>query len=64
MRKWPFESANGTRPSKGTRSSLPTAAPRALIAHLGLAPPQDATYYSVDQGVVYVFAGSRLTRYA
>jgi broad specificity phosphatase PhoE len=37
---------------------------RALIAHLGLAPPQDATHYSVDQGVVYVFAGSRLTRYA
>jgi broad specificity phosphatase PhoE len=37
---------------------------RALIAHLGLAPPQDATQYSIDQGVVYVFAGSRLTRYA
>jgi len=37
---------------------------RALIAHLGLAPPQDATHYSVDQGVVYVFAGGRLTRYA
>jgi broad specificity phosphatase PhoE len=37
---------------------------RALIAHLGLAPPPDATQYSIDQGVVYVFAGSRLTRYA
>jgi broad specificity phosphatase PhoE len=37
---------------------------RALIAHLGLAPPQDATQYSIDQGVVYEFAGSRLTRYA
>ena len=37
---------------------------RALIAHLGLAPPQDATQYSIDQGVVYVFAGSRLTRCA
>ena len=34
---------------------------RALIAHLELAPPQDATHYSIDQGVVYVFAGSRLT---
>jgi broad specificity phosphatase PhoE len=36
---------------------------RALIAHLGLASPQDATHYSIDQGVVYVFAGNRLTRY-
>jgi probable phosphoglycerate mutase len=37
---------------------------RALIAHLGLAAPQDAIQYSIDQGVVYVFAGDRLTRYA
>ena len=37
---------------------------RALIAHLGLAAPQDAAQYSIDQGVVYVFAGDRLTRYA
>jgi broad specificity phosphatase PhoE len=37
---------------------------RALIAHLALAPPQDATHYSIDQGVVYVFAGNRLARYA
>ena len=36
---------------------------RALIAHLGLAPPQDATHYSIDQSVVYVFAGNRLARY-
>ena len=36
---------------------------RALIAHLELAPPQDATHYSIDQGVVYVFAGGRLTCY-
>jgi probable phosphoglycerate mutase len=36
---------------------------RALIAHLGIAPPQDATHYSIDQGVVYVFAQSRLARY-
>src|SRR5215831_6646712 len=36
---------------------------RALIALLGLAPPQDATHYSIDQGVVYVFAGNRLARY-
>jgi broad specificity phosphatase PhoE len=37
---------------------------RALIAHLGLAPPQDATHYSIDQGVVYVFAANGLARYA
>src|SRR5713226_390966 len=29
---------------------------RALIAHLAIAPPEDATHYSIDQGVVYVFA--------
>jgi hypothetical protein len=27
-------------------------------------PAQDATHHSVDQGVVYVFAGNRLARYA
>src|SRR5262249_41174081 len=37
---------------------------RALIAHLGLAAPEDATHYSIDQGVVYVFAGNPLARYA
>jgi probable phosphoglycerate mutase len=36
---------------------------RALIAHLGIASPQDATHYSIDQGVVYVFAQSGLARY-
>ncbi|HEY7663177.1 MAG TPA: histidine phosphatase family protein [Xanthobacteraceae bacterium] len=36
---------------------------RALIAHLGLAAPEEATHYSIDQGVVYVFAGSVLGRY-
>jgi broad specificity phosphatase PhoE len=36
---------------------------RALIAHLGLVPPEDATHYSIDQGVVYVFAGHVLGRY-
>jgi broad specificity phosphatase PhoE len=29
---------------------------RALIAHLAIAPPEDATHYSIDHGVVYVFA--------
>ena len=37
---------------------------RALIAHLAIAPPEDATHYSIDQGVVYVFAGGGLARYA
>jgi probable phosphoglycerate mutase len=36
---------------------------RALVAYLKLAPPQDATHYSIEQGVVYVFAGNRLARY-
>ena len=37
---------------------------RALIAHLAIAAPEDATHYSIDQGVVYVFAGNQLSRYA
>jgi broad specificity phosphatase PhoE len=37
---------------------------RALIAHLAIAAPEDATHYSIDQGVVYVFAGDQLARYA
>jgi broad specificity phosphatase PhoE len=37
---------------------------RALIAHLAIAAPEDATHYSIDQGVVYVFAGYQLSRYA
>jgi broad specificity phosphatase PhoE len=36
---------------------------RALIAHLKIAQPEDATHYSIDQGVVYVFAGNRMARY-
>jgi broad specificity phosphatase PhoE len=37
---------------------------RALVAYLKLAPPEDATHYSIDQGVVYVFSGQALARYA
>jgi probable phosphoglycerate mutase len=37
---------------------------RALIAHLAIAPPEDATHHPIDHGVVYVFSGSGLTRYA
>src|SRR5262252_6848029 len=36
---------------------------RALIAHLAIAAPDDATHYSIDQGVVYVFAENQLARY-
>jgi len=37
---------------------------RALIGLLGVAPPEEAAHYPIDQGAVYVFAGNRLTRYA
>lgn len=37
---------------------------RALIAHLAIAAPEDAPHYSIEQGVVYVFARGRLTRHA
>jgi probable phosphoglycerate mutase len=37
---------------------------RALIAHLAIASPQDATRCSIEQGVVYVFEGDRLSRHA
>jgi probable phosphoglycerate mutase len=36
---------------------------RALIAHLGISLPQDAAMDDIGQGVVYVFAGERMTRY-
>jgi broad specificity phosphatase PhoE len=36
---------------------------RALIAYLKIAPPEDATHHSIDQGVVYVFAGGAVARY-
>ena len=37
---------------------------RALIAHLGIAKPAAAPLVNIAQGVVYVFEGERLTRYA
>jgi broad specificity phosphatase PhoE len=37
---------------------------RALLAHLAIAPPDDATHQPIDQGVVYVYADNRLLRYA
>jgi broad specificity phosphatase PhoE len=36
---------------------------RALVAHLAIAPPQEATHFAIDQGVVYVFAAGAMARY-
>ena len=37
---------------------------RGLMAVLGIAKPAAAPLIDIDQGVVYVFAGGRLSRYA
>ena len=37
---------------------------RALTAYLGIAPREEAVHRPVEQGVVYVFAEKRMTRYA
>jgi broad specificity phosphatase PhoE len=37
---------------------------RALIAHLGIALPEDAAIDDIGQGVVYVFDGNNMARYA
>ena len=37
---------------------------RGLIAHLGIAKPAAAPLVDIAQGVVYVFEGDRMTRYA
>ncbi|HEY1475247.1 MAG TPA: histidine phosphatase family protein [Pseudolabrys sp.] len=37
---------------------------RGLIAHLGIAKPAAAPLLDIEQGMVYVFQGERLTRYA
>jgi probable phosphoglycerate mutase len=36
---------------------------RALVAVLGVAPPDEAVHRSVEQGVVYVFSGNHMARY-
>jgi broad specificity phosphatase PhoE len=36
---------------------------RALIAHLEIATPENATHYSIEHGVVYVFASNHIERY-
>ena len=65
MRRSRRASAPGTR--RSTRDTVVAAhggTARALIAHLGITPPEEATHHSIDQGVVYVFAGGGVTRYA
>lgn len=50
-----------------TRETVVTAhggTARALIGHLGIAPPEEAAHQPVEQGVVYVFARGTVTRYA
>jgi broad specificity phosphatase PhoE len=37
---------------------------RALVGYLGIATPEEAAHQPIEQGVVYVFADKRLTRYA
>jgi probable phosphoglycerate mutase len=37
---------------------------RALTAYLGVAPQEEAAHQPIEQGVVYVFADKRMTRYA
>jgi broad specificity phosphatase PhoE len=37
---------------------------RALLAHLAIVPPEAAPHYSIEQGVVYIFIGNRVARYA
>lgn len=50
-----------------TRDTVVTAhggTARGLIAYLGIAKPAAAPLLDIAQGVVYVFAGERLTRYS
>ena len=37
---------------------------RALVALLGIAPPEQAVHQEIDQGVVYVLAPNSISRYA
>jgi broad specificity phosphatase PhoE len=37
---------------------------RGLLAHLGVAKPAAAPLVDIAQGVVYVFQGDRMSRYA
>ena len=50
-----------------TRDTVATAhggTARGLMAHLGIAKPAAAPLLDIAQGVVYVFQGDKMTRYA
>ena len=50
--------------SRGTVAVAHGGTARGLIAYLGIAKPAAAPLVDIAQGVVYVFEGDRLTRYA
>ena len=57
MRDW-FESLSGD-----TVAVAHGGTARGLIAHFGIAKPAAAPLIDIEQGVVYLFEGDRLTRY-
>jgi broad specificity phosphatase PhoE len=57
MRDW-YESLRGDAVVTGHGGTA-----RGLIAHLGIAKPAAAPLLDIEQGMVYVFQGERLTRY-
>ncbi|MGH6728411.1 MAG: histidine phosphatase family protein [Pseudolabrys sp.] len=58
MRRW-YESLAGD-----TVAAAHGGTARGLIAYLGIAKPAAAPLLDIEQGVVYVFEGEQLTRYA
>ncbi len=58
MRDW-YESLD-----RDTVATAHGGTARGLIAHLGIAKPAAAPLIDIEQGVVYIFQGERLTRYA
>ena len=50
--------------ARGTVASAHGGTARGLMAYLGIAKPAAAPLVDVAQGVVYVFQGDRMTRYA
>jgi broad specificity phosphatase PhoE len=65
--KWHFVPPGGERYEGLARDTVAVAhggTARGLIAYLGIAKPAAAPLLDIAQGVVYVFEGDRLTRYA
>jgi probable phosphoglycerate mutase len=55
---------NGTKATRDTVAVAHGGTARGLMAYLGIAKPAAAPLVDIAQGVVYVFEGERLTRYA